>query len=69
MADESRRWQGSEYQTVVSEKNGQVTWKVIRREKDGTISVPAKGKAESKAEARFLAEHRKGIIREGDSIH
>ena len=63
--DSVPRWQGTEYKVEVKDDG---SWRVKRREKDGTVTVPAKGRASSKAEARYLAEHRKQIVREGDSL-
>ena len=59
----------SEYTTVVSEKNGRVSWKVLRKRPHSGWEQAAKGEAASKAEAKYLAEHRREIVREGDAIH
>lgn len=70
--DEPKRWQGSEYAVSVTEKDGRHESVVLRREKGDSRfrEVPgSRQQARTKAEARFLAEHRKQIVREGDSIH
>lgn len=65
---EHKRWQGTDYRTSVKDDG---SWRVERREKGGDWKpVPgAKGKVGSKVEAEYLAQHRKQIVREGDSIH
>jgi hypothetical protein len=61
------RWQGTEYRAETKDDG---SWRVERREKGGEWKpVPgAKGKATSKAEAKYLAEHRREIVREGDHL-
>jgi len=70
--EERRRWRGSEYQVRVVEKDGKHYSEVLRKEPGGKEFRPVKGsrqEAKSKAEAKYLGEHRKQIVREGDSIH
>lgn len=69
---ERHRWRGSEYEVRVTEKDGKHTSEVLRREPGGKEFKPVKGskqEAKSRAEARYLGEHRKQIVREGDAIH
>jgi hypothetical protein len=69
---ERHRWRGSEYTVSVREENGQHVSEVLRREPGGKEFKPVKGsrqEAKSKAEARYLGEHRKQIVREGDALH
>lgn len=66
------RWQGSEYEVRVTEKDGKHESEVLRREKgqDRFTPVPgSKQSAKSRAEAKALGEHRKQIVREGDALH
>jgi hypothetical protein len=72
MVEERRRWKGSEYQVRVVEHDGRHVSEVLRREPGGREFKPVPGSkqtAKSKAEARYLGEHRKQIVREGDAIH
>lgn len=69
---ERHRWRGSEYEVRVTEKDGRHVSEVLRREPGGKSFKPVKGsrqEAASKAEAKYLGEHRKQIVREGDAIH
>lgn len=69
---ERHRWRGSEYEVRVREENGKHVSEVLRREPGTKSFKPVKGsrqEAKSKAEARYLGEHRKQIVREGDALH
>lgn len=69
---ERHRWRGSDYEVRVTEQDGKHVSEVLRREPGGARFHPVKGSkqtAKSRAEARMLGEHRKQIVREGDSIH
>jgi hypothetical protein len=69
---ERHRWRGSEYAVTVREENGRHVSEVLRREPGAKEFKPVKGSkqtAASKAEAKYLGEHRKQIVREGDALH
>ena len=59
----------AKHHVVTRSVNGKHEWKVLREYPSGKMVVAAKGEAGSAAEAKFLAEHRKQIVREGDAIH
>lgn len=64
------RWRGSDYEVKVTERDGRHVSEVLRREEGETRFTPVPGsrqEAKTRAEAKYLGEHRKKVVREGDA--